>query len=53
MKDGSICPKCGSENTYQIQDWLGREDRGCDNKGCECIYRVEYKTITKSITIKQ
>lgn len=53
MKDSTICPKCDSENTYQLQDWLGQEVRVCENIACKCIYTVKYKIIVESITIKE
>lgn len=48
--DTTICPKCKSEETFQSQDWLGREIRECEDCGCE--YEINYELKVRSITIK-
>lgn len=47
--DALKCPKCKSENTYQVQDWLGEELRECEDCGCE--YTVTYKLKISKIKI--
>lgn len=52
MLDVTICPKCGNEDTYQMQEWLGREYRQCENEECKCIYIIEYDLKVRNIRIK-
>ncbi|GAB6429335.1 hypothetical protein [Bacillus cereus] len=51
--DVTICPKCKGEDTYMVQEWLGREMRQCENEDCNSIYEVEYNLKLRKITIKK
>lgn len=44
----NICPSCNSAETYQEQDWIGKELRHCESCGTnyEVGYDIEIKTIT-------
>jgi uncharacterized protein (DUF983 family) len=45
----NICPSCKSGDTYQEQDWIGKELRHCES--CGTNYEVEYELEIKKITI--
>jgi Zn ribbon nucleic-acid-binding protein len=46
------CPKCKSEETFCVNDFMeyALELRECEN--CGCKYEVHYKLIVKDIKIK-
>ena len=48
----TICPKCKSEDTFCINDFLeyALEYRECEE--CGCKYEVHYETIVKEIKIR-
>jgi hypothetical protein len=48
--EAEVCPGCISDETYQLQDWLGKELRYCEN--CEIEYEVTYKLELKEKKIK-
>jgi transposase-like protein len=48
--EAEVCPNCTSEDTYQMQDWLGKELRFCEN--CEREYQVSYKIEIKEKKLK-
>lgn len=45
----NICPSCKSGDTYQEQDWVGKELRHCES--CGTNYEVEYELEIKKIKI--
>lgn len=45
-----ICPVCKSEETFQEQEWLGKELRYCKN--CKMDYYVLYEIKEKAIIFK-
>lgn len=47
----STCPVCNSDETYQEQDWLGKELRHCER--CETNYEVVYDLKVKEVKIKR
>lgn len=49
----NICPKCESENTFCVNDFLeyALELRECED--CDCQYEVKYEMIIKEIKIKK
>ena len=51
--DSYECPKCKSENTYCINDFLeyAIEYRKCED--CDCNYEVEYEMTVKEIRIRK
>lgn len=49
--DVTICPKCGTEDTHTLNDWLGFETRQCENEACGISYELTYQTILSKVRI--
>lgn len=49
--DATECPSCKSDETYSVQDWLGKDYRECET--CGCLYMVVYDIKVREITISK